>query len=127
MPWEIIVDECICYVWAFDVSFIGKGGVVVGFGWYVENGILVGFELGNDMFYVRIEVEVSEVIDGEQFLADRVIDVIKIGIQFGGFDGAHHKSWVIDQMIRKLAGRNYDQIVTDACADGADWDEGIAP
>lgn len=57
---------------------------------------------------------------------------IELAVQYGGIDGAHHKAWVIDQMVRVLAGDEYEQIVTDAKAgeDGPDtyeWDEGIAP
>jgi len=49
----------------------------------------------------------------------------------GGFDGGHHKMWVIDQMIRILAD-DYEAWVTEY-RDGEDgpetydWDEGIAP
>ena len=62
-----------------------------------------------------------------------IIDkAIKFAVEYGGIDGAHHKDWVIDQMVRMLAGDNYEQIVKDAC-DGEDgpqtyvWDIGIAP
>jgi hypothetical protein len=49
-----------------------------------------------------------------------------------GIDGAHHKEWVIDQMVRALAGDQYETIVTEACVgdDGPDtytWSEGVAP
>lgn len=57
---------------------------------------------------------------------------IEIAVGFGGIDGEHHKAWVIDQMVRVLAGDRYDSVVADAKAgdDGPDtytWDEGIAP
>ena len=39
---------------------------------------------------------------------------IELGVQYGGIDGAHHKDWVIDQMIRVLAGDRYDEIVKEA-------------
>lgn len=47
-------------------------------------------------------------------------------------DGDHHKMWVIDQMLRILAGDSYDSLVTQSCVgeDGPDtygWDTGIAP
>ena len=55
-----------------------------------------------------------------------------IAFRYGGIDGAHHKTWVIDQMVRILAAGQYDQIVAEACEgeDGPytyDWDQGIAP
>jgi hypothetical protein len=50
----------------------------------------------------------------------------------GAFDGGHHKQWVIDQMVRILAGADYLKWVAEHCdgEDGPDtyeWDEGIAP
>jgi hypothetical protein len=57
---------------------------------------------------------------------------IEIAVRWGGIDGAHHKAWVIDQMVRELAGPRYEQIVREARngEDGPetyDWEEGIAP
>ncbi len=51
---------------------------------------------------------------------------------WGATDGAHHKVWVIDQMVRILAGENYDEWVREFSAgeDGPstyEWDEGVAP
>ena len=51
--------------------------------------------------------------------------------QYGGVDGAHHKQWLLDQLVRKLA-NNYEEWV-ERYQDGEDgaetylWDEGIAP
>lgn len=52
--------------------------------------------------------------------------------EFGGTDGAHHKAWVIDQIVRALTGDGYAAWVADMRAgqDGPetyDWDEGIPP
>lgn len=57
---------------------------------------------------------------------------VELAVNYGGIDGAHHKAWVIDQMVRALTGDNYEAVVTDAKngEDGPDtyeWDEGIAP
>lgn len=52
--------------------------------------------------------------------------------KYGGIDGAHHKQWVLDQVVRALTGECYDTWVAEA-KDGEDgpntydWDEGIAP
>jgi hypothetical protein len=127
MAWETIPDERIRHIWAPDEAPDGEGEITVAPSWYAENGTPVDPESGDDMSYVRTEIEILETIDGEQSPATRVVEAVKIAVSYGGIDGAHHKDWVIDQMVRVLAGRNYDQIVTDACADGADWDEGIAP
>lgn len=63
---------------------------------------------------------------------ERINRAIEIAVKYGGHDGSHHKNWVIDQMVRALAGNAYDKIVADACdgVDGPntyDWDTGIAP
>ena len=55
-----------------------------------------------------------------------------LAFRYGGIDGAHHKDWVIDQMVRLLAGSGYDEFVKHATGgeDGPEtyeWSEGIAP
>jgi len=57
---------------------------------------------------------------------------LEIILRYGGIDGSHHKTWVIDQVVRIITGDNYEQWVIAAKAgeDGPetyDWDEGIAP
>jgi hypothetical protein len=51
---------------------------------------------------------------------------------YGGIDGAHHKTWVIDQMVRALTGSDYDATIDKWCngEDGPNtynWDCGVAP
>ncbi len=51
---------------------------------------------------------------------------------YGGIDGAHHKQWVLDQVVRALTGDGYAAWVAEAKdgedgPDTYDWDEGIAP
>lgn len=65
-------------------------------------------------------------------LSDRVGRALGIAARYGQIDGDHHKAWVIDQMVRILAGGHYEALVRAAKAgeDGPDtygWDEGIAP
>lgn len=64
---------------------------------------------------------------------DRAVVALGIAVQYGGTDGEHHKSWVVDQMVRALVGiADYETFVDRVC-DGEDgpetysWDEGIAP
>ncbi len=76
---------------------------------------------------------------------------IDLAVRYGQIDGAHHKAWVIDQMVRVLTGcptvvktgkdfngneydyaalgesRSYRKLVDDTIADGYSWDVGIAP
>ncbi len=62
----------------------------------------------------------------------RIEEAVTFAVRFGGIDGEHHKTWVIDQMVRALAGNKYEELVRQAC-DGEDgpetysWDTGIAP
>ncbi len=62
----------------------------------------------------------------------RMDRAVRLGIKYGGIDGVHHKQWVIDQMLRILAGEGYEQLIKDAKdgedgPDTYDWDEGIPP
>jgi hypothetical protein len=62
----------------------------------------------------------------------RIRAALAIAAQLGQVDGAHHKAWVIDQMVRCLTADNYDAWVADYCFgdEGAgtySWDEGTAP
>jgi hypothetical protein len=60
-----------------------------------------------------------------------VAKAVDIAAQFGGIDGAHHKQWVIDQMVRALLGpEEYAHWVAgmnDSPEEYGTWDEGIAP
>ena len=65
-------------------------------------------------------------------LKAKIQDVLGIALAYGGIDGDHHKTWVIDQMVRGLTGEDYEKFVSKACRgeDGPDtykWDTGIAP
>lgn len=87
---------------------------------------------------------------------ERIEKALEIAVGYGSIDGAHHKDWVIDQMVRALTGcpmvegtgtdchgkpytyqtqgesEEYLKLVAEAC-DGEDgpetyeWDCGIAP
>jgi hypothetical protein len=58
-------------------------------------------------------------------LQDRISDAVEIAEEYGRIDGAHHKMWVIDQMVRVLLGERYAEWFE---ADGGEWwDQGVAP
>jgi hypothetical protein len=62
----------------------------------------------------------------------KIQKAIELAVQYGGIAGDHHKAYVIDQMVRTLAGDNYNEIVREAKAgeDGPEtysWNLGIAP
>jgi hypothetical protein len=61
-----------------------------------------------------------------------VEEALKLAFYYGGVDGDHHKTWVIDQMVRSLTGDKYEEWIS-RYQEGEDgpntysWDEGIAP
>ncbi len=58
----------------------------------------------------------------------RIDKATEIAYQYAQIDGAHHKMWTIDQMLRELLGDGYDKFVKEYEEDGEyKWDIGIAP
>lgn len=62
----------------------------------------------------------------------RIEEALEIAFQYGNIDGAHHKAWAIDQIVRTLTGDQYAKWVVDYCdgIDGPktyDWSIGIPP
>jgi len=63
---------------------------------------------------------------------DNAEKALRVLLDYGQTDGAHHKQWVIDQALRYLSGSYYNELIKAYC-DGEDgpetyeWDEGIAP
>ena len=62
----------------------------------------------------------------------RIDAAVDIAIRYGGIDGSHHKAWVIDQVLRKLLGKQYAAVIKASCAgeDGPDTyehDVGVPP
>ena len=66
---------------------------------------------------------------------DRVKDALDLILRYGGIDGAHHKQWVLDQVVRTLLEtEDAYKKWCDESRDGEDgpetydeWDQGIAP
>lgn len=58
--------------------------------------------------------------------------ILLIIFEYGGIDGAHHKQWLLDQVVRELTGDEYNDYIRE-WEDGEDgpktyeWDIGIAP
>ncbi|EBG2148501.1 hypothetical protein FIP36_17300 [Salmonella enterica] len=62
----------------------------------------------------------------------RIERAIALACRYGGTEELHHLQWVVDQMVRELAGDRYPQIVAETTTgeDGPDtytWNTGIAP
>ena len=55
--------------------------------------------------------------------------VARLATRFGQIDGAHHKQWLIDQMLRAALENKYDDWVKkmNADEDYDPWDVGICP
>ena len=74
----------------------------------------------------------TERIDVLELDKDRVKLALAVAMEYINIDGNHHKSWVIDRMVRLLTGRDYPKWRAEHAARGDgpntyDWDEGIAP
>lgn len=62
----------------------------------------------------------------------RIDKAIELACLYGSTDEMHHLQWVLDQMVRELAGNRYEQVVAYAMSgeDGPQtnkWEVGIAP
>jgi hypothetical protein len=81
---------------------------------------------------VRVAIETLKRISFAEIGIAKIKEAIEIAVRYGGVGGDHHKAWVIDQMVRTLAGSGYDKVVSEA-KDGEDgpdtytWDVGVPP
>lgn len=65
-------------------------------------------------------------------MTNSIQEALDLILQYGEIDGGHHKQWVLDQVVRKLTGDNYDAWVREFCKgehgpETYEWDTGIAP
>lgn len=76
---------------------------------------------------------------------EKIDAALAVAFQYAGIDGAHHKQWVIDQMVRALTSDKYEEWVReynkpyvptekDLCGwepdeeeAGQEWDKGVVP
>lgn len=56
-----------------------------------------------------------------------VREALQVAIECGSTDGAHHKQWAIDQIVRALTAEMYESFVASYQSEGGEWDTGIAP
>ena len=64
--------------------------------------------------------------------AEQIKNALETISLYGSSDGACHKQWVLDQVVRILAANQYTQWVTNNCngengPNTYEWDEGIPP
>lgn len=68
-------------------------------------------------------------------MEERIKKALDVAFRYSQIDGAHHKAWAIDQMVRALTGDDYEAWVkkyehddeNDDPGDYYEWDVGIAP
>lgn len=78
----------------------------------------------DEPFYVERYVHDKSLVDRDKRI-EKALETIH---RFGQIDGAHHKAWCIDQVVRALTGDEYERFVKDYCNDGEwCWEVGIAP
>lgn len=80
----------------------------------------------------HIEDDECQDVTGPQGTQDRIDHALYAALTLGAVDGAHHKQWALDQVVRILTGDRYDEVIAEhrRGEDGPhtyDWDEGIAP
>ncbi len=85
-----------------------------------------------DNIFVKDKEILEEAIELLKRKNERINKTLEIAFQYGQIDGAHHKTWVIDQMVRSLTGEQYKEWVRkykydEETGDYYSWDKGIAP
>lgn len=119
VPWEVAEQAYIGYAKEYGerqtLERLGERG---GFG--VEE---------MDRFYPEWR-STTQLIVGLRAENERMAEAAAIAARYGMIDGAHHKQWVIDQMLRKMLGPSgyadwVDEMNSDPEYDP--WDAGIAP
>lgn len=65
---------------------------------------------------------VPDLVKSHVQLEERIDQACMVILEYGMTDGAHHKQWVLDQVLRKLHPKGYEFLV-----DVNDWDVGIPP
>lgn len=99
-------------------------------GWGTINVQLPAEDSGSvDLTYQRVPCPECSPIPG---LEAKIESALSLAFDYGSIDGAHHKTWVIDQMVRALTGDSYEAWVREVQAgeDGPEtygWEEGIPP
>jgi len=60
---------------------------------------------------------------------DRVQKAVELILRYGMIDGAHHKQWILDQVLRVLLADSYNDTIAQYNTDDdyAPWDAGIPP
>ena len=81
---------------------------------------------------MKIADERDELLKERQADKEKINNVLELIFQYGQIDGEHHKTWVIDQIVRILTENDYDKWVQhyeydEETGEDYTWDTGIAP
>jgi hypothetical protein len=64
----------------------------------------------------------------EQILKERINEAIEFAKDAMCTSGDHHKTWYIDQIVKVLAGEDYNKVTADLKEEtDMDWDTGMEP
>lgn len=90
----------------------------------MDHGMIVDNTTGEKQTIFKSTVITIELSDSE-----KIRQAIEVAFEYAGIDGAHHKMWTIDQMLRILLGKDYRKTISERNEDKDydPWDVGIAP
>ena len=95
---------------------------------------IITTKFNNDYSIDNLHKEAIETVLNMLKEKDKQIEkVLEIAFQYGQIDGDHHKTWVIDQIVRILTGEKYNEFVKGYETDEETgekewtWENGIAP
>lgn len=107
--------------------------------WYDDNDLL-NMRYGSYCDICGFDANLDNIKDSSLKVDNKIQNALQIIQRFGSIDGSHHKTWVVDQVVRMLLGSSLEGEETpeylewvknmkngeDGC-DTYDWDVGIAP
>lgn len=88
-----------------------------------EAEVRIAYHKAAAVIAARHEQDVADLLASLVDLRARVGKALEAAMD-GIHDGGHHKQWVLDQMVRVLAGDGYEEWLRDL---GDEWEEGIPP
>lgn len=91
-----------------------------------------GETIGAQTVYKRQFYALKDAVNDASDLEERITAALDLAAKHGQEDGAHHKAWVIDKMVKALTGEGYEAFIASFKygEDGPEtysWDEGVTP
>ncbi|WP_326554626.1 hypothetical protein [Micromonospora sp. NBC_01813] len=116
-------------VWVREDHIVTVTGIAVDAGgrWvnYYTNGLATD-AMGAGC--ARLDVFRAKYVQVADAPRTQIAEALAIAFKHGGYDGAHHKAWVIDRMVRALTGgEHYAAWIKGYEQDGEyEWERGVA-